>query len=266
MHWTAIVAAVFIVSNLAGVLFPALLPGSSTAAYLATASAAVVLLGGSIVAHEFGHALTGRARGQRVDGITLWLLGGVARLEGEPRTPRHAAEVAAAGPAVSLVLATVGLVVAGALSLLGGTGLLVALAFYLGLLNAGLALFNLLPVFPLDGGRILQAWFWHRTGDTDTATIRAAEIGRRGGWAMAALGALLAIGGQAGVSLMLVGGFVVLQARAERQRAQRRIALRSATRHPLFAFFEMFGQAVPARRVATADATIIDTTARRRPD
>ncbi len=264
-HWTAVLAGLFIAANLAGALFPAFVPGHGSGAYLLAGVASALLLGASIIAHEFGHALTARRRGQRVDGITLWLLGGVARLVDEPSSPRHAAEVAAAGPAVSLVLAAAGGLSAALLAIVGAPALAVAVAIYLGVLNAGLALFNLLPVLPLDGGRLLQSWFWHRDGDTDRATVRAAEIGRRGGWAMALTGIALSLFGGTGVALMLVGGFVILQAKGEARRARQRIAARTAPQDPISALLRLLGHPSHGRRVATAEATIIDTPSRRVP-
>lgn len=166
-----------------------LFPGGDAKAFaLATASALLFFL--SVVLHELGHAVVARRNGIGIQGIDLWLLGGVAKMEREPSTPGEDFRVAAAGPAVTLVIA---------LACLGGGTLLssahdtlstsrfedvssasagLALLGYLASINTLLLAFNLIPGFPLDGGRIARAIAWWRTGDRARATRLAARLGR----------------------------------------------------------------------------------------
>jgi len=144
------------------------------------AVACAVLLFASVVAHEFAHALVARRFGVQTRGITLFIFGGVATLENEPPTPRAEAAIALAGPLSSGLIA---LVSYGATLLLDrfGTGPVAAgvslTLAYVAVANAVLAIFNLVPAFPMDGGRVLRALFWMRTRDQRAATIAAALVG-----------------------------------------------------------------------------------------
>jgi Zn-dependent protease len=151
-------------------------------ALVATALAAMcaVLLFASVVLHEFAHALTARRFGVQTQGITLFIFGGVATLENEPPTPRAEAAIALAGPLFS---GCVALCSYGAMSL---TDHFAASAFtaacslgfaYVAVANAVLAVFNLVPAFPMDGGRVLRALVWMRTRDRRAATVAAALVG-----------------------------------------------------------------------------------------
>lgn len=139
----------------------------------------------SILAHEFGHVLTARRMGCATREITLWPIGGVASLESIPRRPRDEALMAAMGPVVSLVLAALGLGAGYALE--PSQASLAALLGLLGAVNLSLAVFNLLPCFPMDGGRIYRAWLASRM-DRVRATQRAVRLGRWMAFALAAGG------------------------------------------------------------------------------
>jgi Zn-dependent protease len=181
--------------------------------FLAIASA--LLFFSSLVAHELAHALVARRLGIPVIDITLFVFGGVARIAREPSRPSDEIKLAAAGPMLSAALGTVALVLAGG----GGAGRMV---FTLGLANLTLAGFNLFPGYPLDGGRILHAIVWARSGDPHRAAILAAGIGQSIGAALAAAGCLVwAITGTAvsGISLVIVGGFLFSLAGATRRAA-----------------------------------------------
>ena len=128
-----------------------------------------------MLAHEFGHSLVARSQGIPVRGITLFILGGVAQLGREPDTPGREAWMAIAGPLVSAVIG--GLTLAGAY-LISGPDQLVAVLTYLGIANLALLVFNLLPGFPLDGGRVLRALLWRLTHDLVRATRWAAVVGQ----------------------------------------------------------------------------------------
>ncbi|HEX8073716.1 MAG TPA: site-2 protease family protein [Thermoleophilaceae bacterium] len=206
-----------------------LYPGEDTKAFvLATLSA--LLFFASVVLHELGHAVVAIRNGIGIAGIDLWLFGGVARMKGDTRTPGQEFRVAIAGPAVTAAIALVcwlGLTVAGgshrylhglALDASGRVSPLVAVLSFLVFINVLLLAFNLVPGFPLDGGRIARAIAWWRTGDRDRATRLAARLGRGFGFALIAGGsfAILRPGGDviAGIWLIAVGYMLSQSARA----------------------------------------------------
>ncbi len=197
LHWGAVaVAAVLglLVSN--GVL-PQLVPGQSDVAYLLASVIAGAALLVSIFIHEASHAVVARRHGVEVSSITLWFLGGVAHLEDEAPSPRAEAQIAGAGPASSLLIA----IVVGAWGLLlsaSGITLLGVTLYWVSGLNVILAVFNLLPGAPLDGGRLLHAWLWKRHGDRSRATAGAARAGRVVGLLVAAFGLFEVLSGNVG--------------------------------------------------------------------
>ena len=197
--------------------FPTEVPGlSSGAAYVLGLASALALFAG-ILLHELGHAVVARGRGVEVDEIDLWLLGGVARLHGEPRRPDDELRFALAGPAVTAGL----LAVAVALRLAAG-GVLPewgrAALDYQVYVNALILGFNLLPAFPLDGGRVARALLWRHSGDRERATDRAASIGRAFGIGLIAFGVLaFAAGALGGLWLAFIGGFLIVAGKAEAQ-------------------------------------------------
>src|SRR3712207_6323064 len=159
-------------------------------AYAIAAVLAAVAFLASLLAHELAHALVARRNGVEVEGITLWLLGGVARLRGGARTPGAEFCIAGVGPLTSLVLGL--LLMAGAVlaRLAGADGLPVAVLEYLAGINVVLAVFNLVPAAPLDGGRVLRAFLWRLRGDAWSSAVTAARAGRFFGFALIALGFL----------------------------------------------------------------------------
>lgn len=171
---------------------------SAPAARWATAALVACAFFASIVMHELGHSLVAQALGTRVRSITLFLFGGVAQLESEPRKPAHEIGIALAGPAVSFALGASFTLLAGAAreATLISDGLL-----WLGRVNLALAVFNLAPGFPLDGGRVLRGVLWAATGSFARATRIASASG-------AAIAALLMLGGVALVFVAhdLIGG------------------------------------------------------------
>ena len=173
LNWSVLVIPLLITFSAAGGILPVAVPGLSGAAYLTGGIIAAAALLGSILLHELGHALVARRHGVEVERISLWAFGGLAQLEGEAGTPRAEAEIAGVGPAVSLIL---GAALSGAAFLL--TGLPAAIVGWAGLINIVLAVFNLIPGAPLDGGRLLHAWLWNRHGDRDRATATAGRAGR----------------------------------------------------------------------------------------
>ena len=167
-----------------------------------------------ILAHEFGHALVARRRGVEVEEIDLWLLGGVSRMRGQPKTADDELAYAFAGPAVTAAIA---LVFGLAWLLLPSTAPRAARALivYEAEVNAAIFLFNLIPAFPLDGGRILRAALWRHTGDIHRERSEtAARIGRAFGYLMIGFGVVLALqGAPGGLWISFIGLFVIAGAK-----------------------------------------------------
>jgi len=204
------VIATLIAWSLAQGTFPELYAGLETQSYWAMALAAVVGLGVSIVIHELAHSLVGARFGTPVSSITLFMFGGVAALEQEPKAPIPELLMALAGPAMSLVLS--GLFFSASIAV-GGIDQLPVLAgvlHYLALLNLVLAIFNLVPAFPMDGGRALRATIWAATGDIRMATMRASQVGKYIGTGFMLAGLLGVMTGNllAGIWWVLIGGFI----------------------------------------------------------
>src|SRR5262249_18446798 len=133
---------------------------------------------GCILLHELGHAIVARARGMPIRGITLFLFGGVAELGGEPPSAATEFLMAIAGPAVSVVLAIAFALLAIFGANVGWPNAVIAVLGYLASINALVLAFNLIPAFPLDGGRVLRSIFWGVSGDLAASTFWASLIGR----------------------------------------------------------------------------------------
>lgn len=201
---------------------------------LGLGAVAAVLLFVSVLLHELSHALVARAHGSEVTGITLFLFGGVAQIKNEPETPRAEFLTAAVGPLVSLLIAAVCMgvwfLMGGPYTLLGGTARHAAGALlnYLGVINGVLALFNLVPGFPLDGGRILRSGLWAWTGDLVKATRWASLGGQFFGWVFIAMGLwdVIVRNRLIGLWMVLIGWFLRTAARAAYQQLILRRELR----------------------------------------
>src|SRR5688572_21416840 len=206
IDWSLAIIFVLIVSMLGGGLFPAWHPEWSAAHSWATAFAAALLFFASVLVHELSHALTGRAHGIPVKRITLFVFGGMAQLEREPHEWRAELWMAIVGPLTSLVLGIAFLVGAESLmgdvqvdptqpaALLAQLGTAPTLLLWLGQVNIVLALFNLVPAFPLDGGRVLRAALWGATGDLLKATRWASSLGQAFAWVLIAAGHAMILG------------------------------------------------------------------------
>ncbi|MGZ4271816.1 MAG: site-2 protease family protein [Solirubrobacteraceae bacterium] len=213
--WLVIVALITL--SLGRDYFPSEAPGlGEGAAYLLGLASALTLFLG-ILLHELGHAVVARRHGLEVEEIDLWLLGGIARMTGEPQAPGDELRFALAGPAVTAVV----LAVLAALRLLAGGALadwLRAFVDYQLYVNAAILAFNLLPAFPLDGGRVARALLWRRMGAREPATALAARIGRGFGIGLVAFGLVSFAGGAVGgLWMALLGGFLIVVAGAEAQ-------------------------------------------------
>jgi Zn-dependent protease/CBS domain-containing protein len=237
IHPSWFLVLIFFSFSLATGFFPRAYPGWDPAATWTVATLATLLLFVSVLAHEFGHALVARSQGIPVRNITLFILGGVAQLEREPETPGREAWMAIAGPLVSAVI---GAVTLGAAFLLPGPEQLVALLAYLGVANLALLVFNLLPGFPLDGGRVLRALLWRITRDVVRATRWAALVGQFFAWGFIALGAaqLVLQGGLSGIWLILVGWLMIQAARATARQTEIDAELRGVPAERLMTRFE----------------------------
>jgi Zn-dependent protease len=226
---TARASVLFIVAVLTLGLAEGVLPEagglSPTGRWLVGLGGAVLFLG-SLLAHEAGHALMAQRSGLRVEVISLWFFGGVARLSSDAPDARTALRIAAAGPAVSLAVTALALGSGFGLEAIGAPAATAAVLLWLGAINGFLAVFNLLPGLPLDGGRILQAALWRRHGDAERATITAAGAGRFVGSALIGFGVFQFVGGGfGGLWTALVGWMLSSAAVVEGQSARTRRGL-----------------------------------------
>lgn len=216
VDWTVLVIGGLLAISLATGVLPELAPGYHDLAYWGAALAVTSAFFGSLLGHEISHSIVARGVGIEVRDITLWLLGGVAAIEGEPKRPRDELMISLAGPAASFAFALASLVIAVVLDTFGGSPLMVASAVWLATVNVVLAVFNLAPAAPLDGGRVLRAFLWHRRGDRTSAVISAARAGRVFAWILIVTGlAEVLFGLPSGLWLVLLGWFLLSAAGAE---------------------------------------------------
>lgn len=217
LDWSVLVIFWLLMWSLAAEGLPTLAPGYPTAAYWLTAAATTTLFFGSLLTHELSHCVVARRQGIHVRDITLWLLGGMSAIEEDPKTPSGDLRIAIAGPATSLALGLVALAAGALLHAVSVPGLLVASAVWLGSVNLILAVFNIVPAAPLDGGRVLRAIRWRQTGDRARAALDAAHAGRAFAFVLMALGFLEFLYGAnvSGLWLVLLGWFLLNASRAE---------------------------------------------------
>jgi len=190
-------------------LFPEITPNLATSTYWWMGIAGAIGLLFSIVFHELSHSLVARRYGLPISGITLFIFGGVAEMQQEPPTPKSEFLMAVAGPIASFVLAF--LLYQAYLATAGDAPSAVnGVLYYLGLINLVLGAFNLVPGFPLDGGRMLRAALWGWKGDFRWATRVAATIGSGFGLALIVLGAIAFVTGNfiGGMWWFLIGLFL----------------------------------------------------------
>jgi Zn-dependent protease/predicted transcriptional regulator len=193
--------ALLVAWSLAQGLFPALYEGLPSTTYWWMGLAGVVGLFFSLLFHEMSHSIIARRYGLPIRGITLFLFGGMAEMEEEPASPKTEFLMAIAGPIASGLLAAIFHAVSAIGQARGLPEAVLGVAQYLALLNGLLAIFNLLPAFPLDGGRVFRAALWYRTGDLRSATRAASRVGAGFGYALMGLGMLNILTGN------LIGGF-----------------------------------------------------------
>lgn len=222
VHWSWLVVFVLIAWTLAEAVFPERNPGLSHVTYVVMALVASAAYFGGLLLHELGHALQARRERMEIDGITLWLFGGIAAFRGDFPSALAELRIALAGPLVTAAL-TGGFALLAALGLPGEVG---AVAAWLAVINAVLLAFNMLPALPLDGGRVLHALLWRWRDDRGFATTVGAAAGRAFAFLMivGGLGLAVAGSGAAGIWLAFLGWFLLQAATAE----QRRFIVRDA--------------------------------------
>ncbi|HSS95028.1 MAG TPA: site-2 protease family protein, partial [Candidatus Dormibacteraeota bacterium] len=205
--WSLVFVFALIAWTVATQVLPVDVPGQPAPAYWVAGAAGAVAFYGCLLAHELAHALVARRNGVKVGDITLWQFGGVSRLDGEPKSAGAEALIAGVGPLTSLGVALIAFV----LSLLPLPALVVDLFAWLAFVNVALALFNLVPAFPLDGGRLLGSFFWWRLGTRQRGVHSAVRIGRFFAYLMIAIGVLMLFTGSVvnGIWIAFVGWFLL---------------------------------------------------------
>jgi Zn-dependent protease/predicted transcriptional regulator len=216
VDFSLLVIFLLVAVSLGAGVFPSWHPDWTPTLVWSVAFIAAVLFFVSVLLHELAHALVAKAFGARVRSITLFLFGGMANIEREPATPKEEALIAGVGPLTSIAIGIVCATIAGAataasanvtsdpIAAIERLSPAVTLLAWLGPVNIVLGLFNLLPGFPLDGGRLFRAFLWSITGDLRRATRWASEVGRAIGFGLIAIGILMAFG----VSLPIFGSGV----------------------------------------------------------
>jgi len=223
-----IIILVLVVWSLAAGVFPREYEGFDWAVYLGMGLASALGLFGSIVFHELCHSLVARRYGVPMEGITLFLFGGVAEMGDEPESPKAEFMMAVAGPVASIIVSAVFLSLYYLGASLNWPMTVLGVLRWIGLINALLAVFNLIPGFPLDGGRVLRSILWYFTRDLRKATESASRAGSAFGMALIVFGFLFLLMGNpiGGLWWILIGMFLRSAARQGLQQVVIRQLLR----------------------------------------
>ena len=225
IHYSWLFIFLLVSWSLAASYFPSFYEGWATATYWLAGITGALMLFVSVLLHELAHSFVAKSRGMSVSSITLFLFGGVSNLGEEPKKPSIEFFMSIVGPGSSLVLAVIFF---GLLQLVGDDqSPLAAILSYLALINALLAAFNLLPGFPLDGGRVLRSIIWGTTGDLVKSTNIAATVGQFFGWGLIFFGVLQIFAGGFifGIWIAFIGWFLSNAASASRNEVALRQAL-----------------------------------------
>lgn len=227
LDWSWLFIFALVVYTLASGFFPAGLKGYSTGVYWLMGFAAAILLFGSVLVHELSHSVVSRRYGNQVKGITLFLFGGVSQTSDEPKSAKEEFWMAIAGPVTSFVLAAAFYILGDLGRVLGTSEIVTAVFSYLAIINFILAVFNLVPGFPLDGGRVLRAGIWSATGDLKLATRYASYAGQFFGYVLMGIGFFSILGGRfmGGLWYIFIGWFLAGMARNSYQQVLVRQAL-----------------------------------------
>lgn len=238
------ILAALLMVNLGGGYFPAAVPGIDRTLAYALAALGALGLFASIIFHELAHAVVARRFKVGVGGITLFIFGGVAEMQEEAPTPKAEFWIAIAGPISSILLAA-GFFALQALTAPAMGSEFGALVSYLAIINTILAVFNMVPAFPLDGGRILRAVLWWINGDLVKSTRIAATLGTLLGYGFVALGVYETVQGRftGGLWYVLIGFFVIAAARQSRVYTEISSSLKGI---PVARFMKSGGFAIPA--------------------
>src|SRR5437660_5219228 len=206
-NWSLVFVFALIAWTLANQVLPVDVPGQRAPAYWVAGAVGAVVFYGCLLAHELAHALVAIRYGVKVAGIRLWLFGGVSKLDGEPKSAGAEALIAGVGALTSLAVAAVMFV----LSLLPLPSLVSGVLAWLVFVNVALAVFNLVPAFPLDGGRLLSSWFWWRQGSRQRGVHSAVRISRVFAYLMIAFGVFELFTGQVlnGIWIAFIGWFLL---------------------------------------------------------
>jgi Zn-dependent protease/CBS domain-containing protein len=220
VHYTWLIAVFMITWSLAVGVFPSTHPGWSQAAYWIVGAVAALALFISVLLHELCHSIVAQARGLAVNSITLFIFGGVSNIARESEDPQDEFLIAVVGPLSSLLLGGIFWLVWQAIP--GDTGPINALLYYLAQVNFTLALFNILPGFPLDGGRVLRAILWGSTGSMVRGTTIASVIGQILAFGFIGLGLWWLLNGEpvTGIWIGFIGWFLNSAAEATRRQVQ----------------------------------------------
>jgi Zn-dependent protease len=223
LHWSWFIIAMLIASSFAVGSLPIWHPAWTSATNWLVGATAAIALFASILLHELAHSVMANRLGTTVDHITFFLFGGVSNLHHEPESPRNEFLITAVGPLTSLAIGVVTL--GTAMGFAGDFTPTLAdqppantVLLWIGEINLALAIFNLLPGFPLDGGRLLRAAVWHRSGDLQHATAVAARGGRGVAWGLVLIGVAMLVGidvpwfgsGIGGIWLIGIGYFLMI--------------------------------------------------------
>ena len=243
VHISWAVIALLIAWSLAKDFFPSFYPDLSPTIHWWMGAGGALGLFLSIVIHELAHSVVARKYGIRIRGITLFIFGGVAEMEEEPANARSEFCMAIAGPIASILLGGGFYFLSVVAKGLAWPSPLTGVLFYLGWINGILALFNLVPAFPLDGGRVLRAFLWSRDGNLRRATRTASNIGAAFGAWMIVLGGFMVLMGNfiAGMWWFLIGLFL----RGASQSSYQQVLIRKV----------MEGE--PVRRFMTPDPVVV---------
>jgi len=221
------IVALLVTWSLAENFFPSVAVGLAPGTYWAMGAFGALGLFASVVLHELAHALVARRYGLSIRGITLFIFGGVAELETEPPSAKAEFMVAIAGPIASVLIAATCVLLIGVPWGFSGASVAVAVLTYLAFINRMLVFFNMIPAFPLDGGRVFRSALWQWKGDLPWATSITSRIGSGFGIALIVFGGLLIVLGQSGVGGMwyiLIGMFL----RSAARRSYKQLLMRGA--------------------------------------
>lgn len=220
VHYTWAIAVVMMTWSLAVGYFPSMYPGWERAAYWIVGGASALLLFVSVVLHELCHSFVAQWRGLEVKSITLFIFGGVSNIASESDDPQDEFLIAVVGPLSSLLIA--GVCWLGLQLIPNDTSPLGALVYYLSIVNLMLAIFNILPGFPLDGGRVLRAILWGATGSMVRGTTIASVVGQVLAFGFIGYGLLLIVEGStlSGLWIGFIGWFLNSAAESTRRHVQ----------------------------------------------